>query len=493
MPSSPDTAPDFSSRALPPAEPSTLASDRRKKWWLGVAYILIVAVIWTAASVLKQFIFHTMEFNHPLFVTVFCNACYVVQFFSVFVVTWRGKQKKSGQAARSAERRGDDKSPAVDPENPDEEADWPTAQYNENAQHSPGGAVSSSEIGVAVDQPAVLPHLAGITVADDNTTTATDGTSTATSTFERPLIANQGTTNHNHETNILTEQRPRIWDRRHAFLALLISPIWFIAQWSYAQGLNLTSVTSSTVISTTSCVPTFLLSLLFLREKQTGAKWLGVIFCVVGNVIVALSSSGAPGGEASTTGTTSGEANNKPTTMSSDTTAATSSTSSKEDELFLFLLSSSQTTSGAKDATLVGDVLCLISTVFYASYVTIIKKHVTKPLWLFAYLGLYVFIIGFPLAYAFDPEPFHELNWTIVGLLLLNGIGDNVLAQYFWAYAVLYSSPTVATVGLSFTIPLSMLSDLFFSSVGVSIWQVLAAISVTFGFVILSMNSSSSA
>eukprot|EP00925_Amoebophrya_sp_RCC4383_P016015 GSA25T00013194001.1 len=44
--------------------PTTAGTDSASRWRTGILYILLVAVIWTAASVLKQFIFHKMEFNH---------------------------------------------------------------------------------------------------------------------------------------------------------------------------------------------------------------------------------------------------------------------------------------------------------------------------------------------------------------------------------------------------------------------------------------------
>ena len=36
---------------------------------------------------------------------------------------------------------------------------------------------------------------------------------------------------------------------------------------------------------------------------------------------------------------------------------------------------------------------------------------------------------------------------------------DNVLSDYLWAKAVVLTTPTVATIGLSLTIPLAVLSD----------------------------------
>lgn len=47
----------------------------------------------------------------------------------------------------------------------------------------------------------------------------------------------------------------------------------------------------------------------------------------------------------------------------------------------------------------------------------------------------------------------------VVGFLVLSGLADNVLSDYLWARSVLLTSPTVATIGMSITIPLAMISD----------------------------------
>lgn len=60
--------------------------------------------------------------------------------------------------------------------------------------------------------------------------------------------------------------------REAAFAGLVIAPLWFLAQWTYAAGVATTSVTASTVISTTSVVWTMLGSVLVLRERLT-APW----------------------------------------------------------------------------------------------------------------------------------------------------------------------------------------------------------------------------
>ena len=52
-----------------------------------------------------------------------------------------------------------------------------------------------------------------------------------------------------------------------------------------------------------------------------------------------------------------------------------------------------------------------------------------------------------------------NFTWTIFGFIVLSAVFDDVVADYLWARSVLLTSPTVATVGLSMTIPLAILTD----------------------------------
>jgi len=54
-----------------------------------------------------------------------------------------------------------------------------------------------------------------------------------------------------------------------------------------------------------------------------------------------------------------------------------------------------------------------------------------------------------------------KLSKKVLCLLLFEGIINNVVADYLWARAVILTSATVATVGLSVTIPMSICTDSF--------------------------------
>ncbi|KAI9116097.1 hypothetical protein K1719_013027 [Acacia pycnantha] len=56
-------------------------------------------------------------------------------------------------------------------------------------------------------------------------------------------------------------------------------------------------------------------------------------------------------------------------------------------------------------------------------------------------------------------EPFHSLTWKQLGLIIGKGLLDNVLSDYLWAKAVLLTSTTVATAGLTVQVPLAAIID----------------------------------
>lgn len=220
--------------------------------------------------------------------------------------------------------------------------------------------------------------------------------------------------------------------REAAIAALLIAPIWFMSQWTYSSGVAMTSVTSSTVISATSVVWTLIASVLFTGERLTLLKGCGVLACMAGNIVTQLGDMhGGKGGQA------------------------------------------------------MGDLLCLASAVGYAAYTTILKKLVredTSVALMFGFLGAAIAVAGAPIVLTFGYSALQKMSLKIFGLLVFNGIFDNVISQYLWAKAVQWTSPTAATVGLSLTIPLSIAAD-FLRRHPPSVWSFLAGALVVAGFV----------
>jgi solute carrier family 35 protein F5 len=233
--------------------------------------------------------------------------------------------------------------------------------------------------------------------------------------------------------------------RKAAKAALIVCPVWFFAQGSYNLALGYTSVSSSTILSSSSCAFTFLLSVLVLREPFKMTKFGGVLLVLAGSVMVGLNSRFGPG-------------------------AATGD--------------------GQQADTWQGDLISLLSAVAYAVYTTLIGRIVDDSVNMnvfFGWLGLFNTLLFFPIIVILHftkVEDLSAITPLYVCLVLVKGIFDNVLSDVLWARAIRLCSPTVATVALSLTIPFAMVSDLIFFQKVPSLLLGLGSVAVTAGFVL---------
>ena len=82
-----------------------------------------------------------------------------------------------------------------------------------------------------------------------------------------------------------------------------------------------------------------------------------------------------------------------------------------------------------------------------------------------------------------------KITWFVFFCLVVKGLFDNVLSDYLWARGIVLTSATVATVGLGLTIPLALLSDLFIMK-RTDVWSfesVLGAMLVLLGFIFVNV------
>lgn len=214
------------------------------------------------------------------------------------------------------------------------------------------------------------------------------------------------------------------WTRmRVAKVSLLICPIWFLAQLTFNLSLKYTTVTSNTILSSSSSLFTFLVALVFLEEKFTWLKLISVLLCMVGTIIVSLGDSG------------------------SGSNAAASN-------------------------PVLGDILSLLSAAFYAAYITLIRQKLpdeddkvqgrVSMAQFLGFLGLFNLLIFFPVTLILEflkLELFNNLTGKQFGLIIGKGLLDNVVSDYLWAKAVLLTTTTVATAGLSIQVPLAAIVD----------------------------------
>ena len=218
--------------------------------------------------------------------------------------------------------------------------------------------------------------------------------------------------------------------RAAARVALTVCPAYFAAQLSFVGSLTGTSVTSTTVLSSTSCAFTLALSSCFLGERVTGLSVAGVALVIVGALLTGLNDSNVA----------------QPNKAPND--------------------------------SIRGDALALFSALCYSVYSVVLaralrgsqarhagERSAAAPSidLIFGFIGLASLVLLWPIVFALHSagtEDLSGLSAAYVLVVLAKGLCDNILASQLWAYAVSISTPTLATVALSLTVPLAVVSDL---------------------------------
>jgi solute carrier family 35 protein F5 len=117
-----------------------------------------------------------------------------------------------------------------------------------------------------------------------------------------------------------------------------------------------------------------------------------------------------------------------------------------------------------------GNFLCVLAAALYAGYTAAIRWALpddpeTSMLLFLGLLGLVnlfgvglIVLVGATFFGAFR-DVFAECTASAFALVVAKGLVDNVLSDYLWARAVLLTSPTTASVGLSMQIPLAAVTE----------------------------------
>jgi solute carrier family 35, member F5 len=75
------------------------------------------------------------------------------------------------------------------------------------------------------------------------------------------------------------------------------------------------------------------------------------------------------------------------------------------------------------------------------------------------------------------------------GYILLNGLIGTALSDYLWLLSVLLTSPVVATLGLSLTIPVSMVCDFIIHGTNFDFVYILGSVLVLIGFIVVNTDN----
>ena len=205
------------------------------------------------------------------------------------------------------------------------------------------------------------------------------------------------------------------------WLSVQFSVLWFLSNYFYNSGLASTSVSSSTVLSDTSSIFVYIVGLCLLPGAVfEPVKAISVLGSFAGIVIITLADRQDPG-------------------------------------------------SDSQSETFKGDVLSLLSAVFYGFYAVTLKKRVPEEQeaeFKFSYFLGFVGLLNaicllplFPILDATGVEKFEWPNRLTLGALLLNALMGTVISDYCWAKSVVLLGPLATSLGLALTIPISMIVD----------------------------------
>jgi solute carrier family 35 protein F5 len=227
-----------------------------------------------------------------------------------------------------------------------------------------------------------------------------------------------------------------------ARLSLAFCILWFSANYFAMACLQHTTVASTTILTSTSSIWTLLIGACTHTERFTLRKLLGVLASFIGIVLVSHADLTTPHHPQS----------NNPSSSTGSPSITNPFPTKPASELFL------------------GDTLAFLSAIIYGAYTITLKRTTIRCAPLQLNMPLFFGLVGlcnalllfplFPLLHYTHIERFQLPPTSRIWKILMMNSAFSLFSDICWAYAMVLTSPLVVTVGLSLTIPLSLVGEM---------------------------------
>lgn len=370
---------------------------------LGISLLLVTVCLWTTSNFLASYIFSDHTYDKPFFVVYINTSVFAISLVPMFV-KYVARHGVRGVREEVVEL-------------------WLNEKGKAEADSSAGQSAGLRKV---ADEEA---HGLLSGVVDDDDEDEDDDDKHVAAAEERSVHGGEasGRLEIIDAPGAEAEAGEKLSLRETAVLSLEFCMLWFCANYFASACLEHTSVGSVTILTSTSSVWTLVFCALMRVETFSVRKLVGVLASLAGVVLISSVD-------------LSGRSDEDRGSFPHKSTASIA----------------------------IGDGMAFFSAIVYGLYVTVMKRRVgdedrvNMPLF-FGLVGVFNLVFlwpGFFILHWTGVEPFAlpptGKIWIIV---LLNSISSFV-SDMSWAYAMLLTSPLVVTVGLSLTIPLSLIGEM---------------------------------
>jgi len=423
------------------AETPAQVAKKKRRHAIGVALIGGVVLLWVGSSALLQHILD--DYDRPFFVTYLNTSMFTVYLLTDWVRKRYSKAKRNQIELTAHQILKEDAS-----------------------SHDSEGSIPEPEEEKRAVSPSSMFPVESEASTDSETRSVTS-----------------------HREGSESELLPKSEHRRIGFILCLL---WFALNYLFNLALSKTSLASNTVLSTTSGLFVLIFTKIFACCCTSNGSMDPNIEFASGRPDSAGSLAQAPAQPRPCSRTFTITRRDLINFIGASLTIAGAT-------LVAFRDSLSHSNSNGKDNkgpkhSVLGDLLSVASSAFYGLY-SLTLGHFAGPnddrldvMVLFGYIGLWNVVVLWPvliILHFTGVERFVAPSGSTFGFILLNGVFGTVVSDLMWAQAVIYTTPFIATVGLSLTIPIAMIVEYLFKNERFSVAYFVGALIVIVGFVLV--------